>query len=45
MALEKDIQDSKEEFARSCQPDSQIFDENKVEFNLVSGSNDSKVKY
>lgn len=45
MAIEKDIQDSKEEFARSCRPDSQIFDENKVEFNLVSGSEESKVKY
>lgn len=45
MAIEKDFQDSKEEFARSCRPDSQIFDENKVDFMLVSGSDKSNVKY
>jgi hypothetical protein len=45
MALEKDIEDSKEEFAMSCRPDSSLFDENKVDFSLVSGTENSKVSY
>ena len=44
-ALERDIQDSKEEFAMSCRPDSSLFDENKVDFSLVSGIENQKVKY
>lgn len=45
IAQDQEIQDSKEEFARSCRPDSQIFDENKVNFCLVSGSEQSETKY
>lgn len=45
IAQDQDIQDSKEEFARSCRPDSQIFDENKVNFSLVSGQENQDAKY
>lgn len=44
-ALERDIQDSKEEFAMSCRPDSSLFDENKVDFSLVSGNENTGVKF